>query len=548
MTDFIDNLTTTENGAIAYSTTNSKGFDLFTKLIRGASYEKITELFYDSWLENPIQTLQILLNCRDCRSGKGERQIVLHCLSWLRKHKPKTYVKNLPLFLKVGYYQDLLNLAIEAEKQQQPLLGNNDLIELEMFAEQLKNDHSSFVLKEPITLAAKWAPTEDHADDREYEFASRIAKILFPNEKHSYTMKAYRNHLTDLRAYLKIVESQMAHDEWSLIEYGKVPAKSHRLHTSAFKKHDLDRYNLYLENINNNKESIKSTGTQPHEITRPFMHAGHSENEETLQAQWNDMIMNLRKNGKLNSVLPLCDVSSSMNGEPMEVCIALGLMVSELVEGPFKNRILTFESNPKLIHIKSLKLSDRVRELKRAPWGGSTNLMAAFEQILNFALMMKCSQDQLPKVLLIFSDMQFDSAVDDSKQATIFQLAKDKFESEGYQLPNVVFWNLSDTHKSFPITIDERGVAMLSGYSAQLLKVIMNDPENISPLSLMKLITDKYEGIVIDEGEIGVISDAVIPPVIYNHPDKHRRRKQRGKGPGSIRRKKDIKKLDDNYV
>ena len=193
---------------------------------------------------------------------------------------------------------------------------------------------------------------------------------------------------THLRDHIKVVESQMAHNEWTEIEYSKVPAKSHKLHTEAFKRHDLERYQKYLEDLASKKTKINSTGLQPHELTTPFMSGGSPDNEETLQEQWNDMIQKLRETTSLGSMLALCDVSGSMDGQPMEVCIALGLVVSELAEGPFKDMVLTFETNPHLIKIASKKLRDRVRELKNTSWGGSTNLMAAFEQILNHATIM----------------------------------------------------------------------------------------------------------------------------------------------------------------
>jgi len=542
-------ITTTENGAIAFTTTQSQCLDFFFKLIRKTSKEDVCKLFYDAWLDDPLSAVKILLHCRDCRGGKGERLIVYYCLTWLRRHKPITYLRNLPTFLNVGYYQDLLNMVKEAEQDEQPTMGTHDMIELELFADQLRKDETNLTNKSgPISLAAKWAPTECHADDREYEFASRLAKLLFPDVKKHHALKAYRQMLTKLRNHLKIVESQMAHNQWSEIEYSTVPAKSHHLHTSAFKKHDPERYNQYLLDLKSNIVTIKSTGLQPHELTKPFMSLKFPENSKTLQAQWDDMIQKLSETGKLDNVLPLCDVSSSMNGEPLDVCIALGLMVSELVTGPFKNMVMTFETNPKLIKIKGTKLGDRVRELKHASWNGSTNLSAAFDQILNHALLMNCTQEQLPKVLIIFSDMQFDQACPDTnRNPTVYELAKEKFEAEGYKLPSVIFWNLRDTKKSFPITMNENGVALLSGYSGQLLKSIMEDIENITPMKMLHQILYKYPDVVVESSEVGPIQplDENRQIYIYDHSkDKNKRRNKRGKGPGSVRRK-DKNKTED---
>jgi hypothetical protein len=291
------------------------------------------------------------------------------------------------------------------------------------------------------------------------------------------------------------------------------------------------------------KSRLKALVFRPHEIVKPFMYCTTPDNQETLQAQWNDMINQLKKTTKLSSILPLCDVSGSMEGEPMEVCVALGLLISELVEGPFANTVMTFETRPKLMNLKEKSLGMRIRELKKAPWGGSTNLEEAFDQILSHAVMMSCNQEQLPKVLVIFSDMQFDAATSCSRSkatSTIFQLAKDKFEAEGYKLPSVVFWNLRDTKESFPVTIDEQGVALLSGYSACLVKELMEDPENITPLKMLHHVLNPYSNIVtVDEEDIGPIDTRKIYPVCsYSHKDKNLRRKSRGTGPGSARREK----------
>ena len=116
----IDKMTTTENGALAFESTGSKCLDLFFNLIRDTDKTKCTQIFYDAWLEDPKTAIKILLHCRDCRKGKGERLIVLYCLYWLRKHKPITYLKNLVSFLNVGYYKDLLNMAKQVEHNMDP--------------------------------------------------------------------------------------------------------------------------------------------------------------------------------------------------------------------------------------------------------------------------------------------------------------------------------------------------------------------------------------------------------------------------------------------
>ena len=551
----LSNTTTTENGALAFESTGSPCLNLFFKLVRGTPQASIETLVYAAWLEDPRQTMQVLLHCRDCRKGKGERQIVHYALAWLRKHKTRTYLNNLATFLGAGYYQDLLSMVKYAEQGGQPLLGQSDMIELEVFAEQLRLDQASASASASTSLAAKWAPTECHADDRKYEMARRLATLLYPHTNRmepNQHLKQYRHLLSRLRAHLQVVERQMAQGQWSDIQYETVPAKSHRLHKAAFAKHDPERYAEYVQAVLANKKSIKSTGVQPHELVKPFMAAtdGLPDQADTVhcavhcavhyavQAQWNDMVQQLRTTTRLSSVLPLCDVSSSMNGEPMEVCIALGLLIAELVEGPFRNMVMTFESNPTLFKLAGDTLATRVQELRKAPWGGTTDLGAAFDQILSHAVQMSCTQDQLPKVLVIFSDMQFNQACP-KNHATTFALARDKFAAEGYTLPGVVFWNLRDTQASFPVTMNEQGVALLSGYSASLVKELMADPENLSPTRMLHHVLEPYAGMVtVDDADVGPISTgAVYPSCTYAHKHPASRQNRRGTGPGSVRRK-----------
>ena len=63
---------TTENGAVARTTTSSKLYDLFSF---GAAYRQRTEsdcilLFKEAYQENPVYALKCLFYIRDIRGGK----------------------------------------------------------------------------------------------------------------------------------------------------------------------------------------------------------------------------------------------------------------------------------------------------------------------------------------------------------------------------------------------------------------------------------------------------------------------------------------------
>ena len=48
----------------------------------------------------------------------------------------------------------------------------------------------------------------------------------------------------------------------------------------------------------------------------------------------------------------------------------------------------------------------------------------------------------MPSVLYIFSDMEFNMAVNDPDK-TVYETAKEKFKAYGYELPAVVYQNVN---------------------------------------------------------------------------------------------------------
>jgi hypothetical protein len=180
--------------------------------------------------------------------------------------------------------------------------------------------------------------------------------------------------------------------------------------------------------------------------------------------------------GKL---LPLVDVSASMKGTPMEVAIALGILVSMTCDIAWRNRFITFETNPTWVDLSDCTtLFSKVKKTQRAPWSGSTNFEAAFEMILKVACDAKLNPDQIPD-LIVFSDMQFNSA--GSFGETMFMLMTRRFSEEGikicgspWPLPKIIFWNIAGDTRGYPVDANQPNVQMLSGFSPSLLKLLLS--------------------------------------------------------------------------
>ena len=367
-----------------------------------------------------------------------------------------------------------------------------------------------------ISLAAKWAPSENHQYGSQ---AKRLAKILFAVgegakenfAKASYRqlcMKKYRQMLSTLRSHICITEKLCCQNRWSAIKFEMVPSKAHLLLKKAFMKHEPERYQKYLESLKKGETKIKSKGIQPHELAHYYYEGGAL--DDTVEEQWKAIVAETRAAGSFQSAVAVVDVSGSMSGTPMKVAISMGLLVSTLTEGPYHGRVLTFDSNPAWFQVQGTTLRDQVTSLKDAPWGGSTNLQKTFDLILDVAIKHKVKQDQLPKTLFIFSDMQFDAAVGSNWMSTNYEAIKQKWSTHGYAVPQIIFWNVNGhlAANDVPIQADTPGCALMAGFSSTLLKVFMKgevlnavgEEGALNPVNIMKDSIGGYQ-VIVDEAE-----------------------------------------------
>jgi hypothetical protein len=126
-------------------------------------------------------------------------------------------------------------------------------------------------------------------------------------------------------------------------------------------------------------------------------------------------------------------------------------------------------------------------------WGMNTNFQAVFDLILTKAISCKLAKEDMVKTVFVFSDMQFDAATSSPLETDYQQIVR-KFAQAGYEVPKMIFWNLSSYGQgnATPVLYDTIGTAMVSGWSGQLLKLFMesggemiNSPE-FSPEFVME--------------------------------------------------------------
>ena len=323
------------------------------------------------------------------------------------------------------------------------------------------------------SLLAKWMPRK-----------GKVAVLLRMNLH--WTPKFYRKTIVGLT---NVVETKMCSNDWENIEYKKVPSLAMTRYRTAFGRHDQERFNEFNQKVIDGEETVNVGAIYPYDVIKQCLLYNTSIDELSITAQWNSL-PNYMDGSSNFRILPVCDVSGSMdsiignnkNLTAMIICISLGLYISERNIGAFKDYFMTFSSSPLLQKLTGSNIVEKARNLRRANWGMSTDLEATFEEILIKAVQSKVSHNEMPTHILILSDMEFDGCVSNSN-ATAMEMIKDKYNRYGYELPNVIFWNLQSRNENVPVKSNENGVALVSGFSPSIMTSLLKG--NLDPMKVL---------------------------------------------------------------
>jgi hypothetical protein len=286
------------------------------------------------------------------------------------------------------------------------------------------------------------------------------------------TPKEFRKKLV---AMTKVVETQMCANDWDLINYGHVPSIAMNKYRTAFFNRDGKRYAEYIQDVQAGKQKINASVLFPHQLYQAIC---QGDDADAVEAQWYALPNYMADSTE--RILPVCDVSGSMEGLPMDVSISLGIYISERNEGIFKNAFLTFSERPEMNYLSG-NLYQRIRQLQRASWGYSTNLQATFDLILNSAIRESLPESEMPTKILIISDMEFNSAC---QGVSNLDSIRAKYSDAGYKMPEIVFWNVNGRLGNVPASVNDSGIGLVSGFSPSVLKGILKG-EIQSPIQLM---------------------------------------------------------------
>lgn len=465
------NYTLTENGALTNKSTLNDVLDFFGAggALRTRSEADIINLFSRAYAQDRTLAMKILFYFRDVRQGQGERNTFRVLLNWLGKNYSDVVRKNLENVPFYGRFDDLYSLVgTPLEKEV-----------FALFAEQLKKDLISMKKGESVSLLAKWLKSENTSSDESRRLGAKTRLAL------ELTPKRYRKVLSALRKHIDVLETKMCARDWKSINFEKVPSKASLNYRKAFGRHDQDRYAAYLKAVEKGEAKINAGAIYPYEIFRSLIgdSYGYNKNlspQEILQAdlQWKAMPNWLEGNDHKGIVI--ADVSGSMSGLPILISVSLAIYFAERNVGPFKDFWMNFSSSPTFQKLRGNNLYEKFQNMDKNNWGGSTNLQAAFDLILSTAVANRVEQKDMPSVLYIVSDMEFNHAC----EGTNSDVMKKKFAAAGYKLPRVVWWNVNARNDNFPIRCDESGMALVSGASPSILKSLLS-AKDFDPMSIV---------------------------------------------------------------
>lgn len=440
----------TDNGMRARTTTSSAALDLFGSIgaMRG---KNILPAFIAAFAENQDLALRIAQWARDVRGGAGERQIYRDILLYLEKINPRLLIESrlLDNVAELGRFDDLL-------------IFTNPEVKKRAFVIIFK------ALLAENGLAAKWMP-------RKGPVAVEMRKVL------GISPKLYRKTLVELT---KVVETQMCNKNWDEINFSHVPSVAMTRYMKAFYRNAPEAFEAYKAALTRNDGTAKvnAGAVYPYQVIQAL----DSGDETVATAMWGSL-RNYMTGDK--SVLPMIDVSASMTWcevskgvQPYHIATSLGLYCSDKAKGAFKDVVLMFTDNAQMMQLYG-SLREKLYQIKRGAVHGSTNLHAAFQTVLDHALRNRVPASDMPGMIVIFSDMQFNSCTRHDDSA--LQMIRRKYEDAGYEMPQIVFWNLNDAGNK-PVKFDDSGTALVSGFSPALMESLLAaDLDGFTPESVM---------------------------------------------------------------
>ena len=476
----------TENGAVALDSTSDARLDLFGVIgaLRGADQARIERLFSEAYRADPLFATKIAFYARDIRGGLGERETFRTIMRYMAQMHPEALGPNLDLIGVYGRYDDLYCL-----------IGTP--LEEEMWAAmkvQFEEDRRNLENGMTVSLLAKWIKTADASSAKTRELGILTARKL------GYTVYEFKRIVRALRRRIGVIETLMTEGRWNEIRYPEVPSRAMMIYRDAFRRHDGERYEQFVNRAVAGREKIHAGTLYPYDIVEKvaprlgnYFAASALNTDPALEAQWRQLPDYVEPG---TNALVIADTSGSMTGRPMATSVGLAVYFAERNRGAYHNLFMSFSGTSRIQVLRGEILAQKIDSINMNDWSGSTNLRAAFEHVLEIAIRNHVPQSEMPKSLIVISDMEIDYCGD--RDWTFYEMMEEMYRMNGYIIPNIIFWNVNSRHDVFHADKNRKGVQLASGQSAAVFRQVMQTV-GMNPVEAMEKIinSERYQAITV---------------------------------------------------
>ncbi|RCV28018.1 hypothetical protein SETIT_5G372000v2 [Setaria italica] len=534
---------------LAYASSGDPCVDFFFQVVPGVTSDADLAALLDvAWSRDALTALKLVCHLRGVRGlGKSDRDGFYAAALWMHARHPLTLAANLANFARFGCLKDLpeiLYLVLHGPREEDQRKGDgrrrrtkrrrgvdeakaakerlNKEAQLaqaalaryasdeafrhlydrvaDTFAELLKSDveHLRAGDTSKIGLAAKWCPSLRSSYDRATLLCEAIARRVFPRESNKeyldlsdkhYTYRVRnllrREVLVPLRKVLELPEVYMSAGQWDELPYARVASVAMNKYKEVFQKRDKPRVVGFFDDVRTGHARVAAGAVLPHELIAAALKGEH---DEAADLQWRSMVSALAAEGRLDNCIAVCGLTGAATDPAVSAAVALGLLISELSQEPWKGRVITFDETHQLHKLHGGNLKEKLQPLVAAlgPRKKGANLQGVFSKILSTAVAGGLRRDMMVKRVFVLSDMDFDGwAGPASAWDTEYQGISNRFSDEGFAAPEVVFWNLGTSKSSMPVVAAQEGAALVSGYSKNLVRLFLEADGNLTPAAVM---------------------------------------------------------------
>lgn len=470
------NNTCTANGMDANSSSGNPIVDLFflCGAARNMSDNDIITAFNEAYQKDATSALRILFWARDIEKGLGERRFFRVVAQWLDK--------------------DILTCVLQDQNFTQNIVRVDDLVYLaNHFVQNDKKESANAIItflfglmknKALQGIVAKWMPRKN----------SQYGKVVRYMRSNGF-INSYSEYRHQIVGLTNVVEQNMSAKEWDRINLEHVPSIAMKKYKKAFHRHNILK--PFVEKVVAGEAKLHAKRLFPYDIVKEIMNSGiarsamNDTNRQLLNEQW-EGLQQLDDLPKDFRAIPIIDTSGSMTmpkNIPMSVAVGIGLFMAENNPNEtFRNYFITFSDHPEFQKITGADIVEKVKNTMNAPWGMNTNLEAVFKMILRKAVDGRVPENEMPKIILLVSDMEFDQCTQNPNQNAL-EMIKSEYANAGYTMPTVVFWNVNGRLKNLPAQMHDKDVLLVSGASQNAINFVLKKGyEDV--LSLVREVTN----------------------------------------------------------